>query len=184
MARAKAGDSTKTSGCKKRGADASTEATTLMPNPQVPVAAEIVAADKTVPKELQKDPFKNNPDKTTAMVTAIGENEPYHNKLYPPPGQNQSTTEGGGLSKASIYWELFKLLWGNDYPKFVKYLERGKAKEREVITDKIKYRLTALEKETKKIRKDMKQTGEGNKMTQQELNALPEDDERRSAWGA
>jgi hypothetical protein len=30
----------------------------------------------------------------------------------------------------------------------------------------------------------MKQTGEGNKMTQQELDALPEDDERRSAWGA
>ncbi|KAJ7808147.1 hypothetical protein B0H14DRAFT_3482667 [Mycena olivaceomarginata] len=166
MARAKAGDSTKTSGRKKR------------------VAAEIIAADKTVPKELQKDPFKNNPDKTTAMVTAIGENKSYRNKLYPPPGQNQSTAEGGGLSKASIYWELFKLLWGNDYPKFVKYLERGKAKEREVITDKMKYRLTALEKETKKIRKDMKQTGVGNKMTQQELDALPEDDECRSAWGA
>ncbi|KAJ7835734.1 hypothetical protein B0H14DRAFT_3461126 [Mycena olivaceomarginata] len=33
MARAKAGDSTKTSGRKKRGADASTEATTSMPNP-------------------------------------------------------------------------------------------------------------------------------------------------------
>jgi hypothetical protein len=76
------------------------------------------------------------------MVTAIGENEPYRNKLYPPPGQNQSTAEGGGLSKASIYWELFKLLWGNDYPKFVKYLQHGKAKEREVITDKIKYPLT------------------------------------------
>ncbi|KAJ7801251.1 hypothetical protein B0H14DRAFT_3489851 [Mycena olivaceomarginata] len=157
MARTKASDSTKTSGCKKHGADVSTEATMPMPNLQVPVAAEIIAADKTVPKELQKDLFKNNPGKTTTMVTTISKNKSYRNKLYPPPGQNQSTAEGGGLSKASIYWELFKPLWGNNYPKF--------------------YRLTTLEKETKKIWKDMKQTGEGNKMTQQELDALPEDDE-------
>ncbi|KAJ7334652.1 hypothetical protein DFH08DRAFT_1019066 [Mycena albidolilacea] len=211
MAHAKAGDSTKTSGRKKRkfqpendgrpegrrwpevilqsrtqqedgwdgtAVKAVTGISRKRPERIRKCMVVTAADDKTVPKELQKDPFKNNPSKTTTMVTAIGENESYRNKLYPPPGQNQSTAEGEGLSKAYIYWELFKLLWGNDYPKFVKYLERGKAKEREVITDKIK-----LEKETKKIQKDMKQTGEGNKMTQQELDALPEDDECRSAWG-
>ncbi|KAF7364226.1 hypothetical protein MSAN_01082200 [Mycena sanguinolenta] len=170
---------------KRRAAPDASEATAPAPIPDSQVAVTpVTESDKTVPKELQKDPFKNQPDKTTALVTAIVENETYRNKLYPPPGQNQSTAEGGGLSKASIYWELFKLLWGKDYPEFVKYLEGGKAKQREVITDKIKYRLTVLEKETKKIRKEMKQTGEGNQMTQEELDTLPEDDERRSAWGA
>ncbi|KAJ7230131.1 hypothetical protein GGX14DRAFT_410034, partial [Mycena pura] len=41
-----------------------------------------------------------------------------------------------------------------------------------------------LEKECRAIRQTMQETGSGNRTTQAELDALDENDERRSAWGA
>ncbi|KAJ7057398.1 hypothetical protein C8F01DRAFT_1307573 [Mycena amicta] len=148
-------------------------------------AAKKAAAVPAVPMPdaLKQNPFENK-IYTTTMLNAIIDDEQYRAKLYPGSGPNLSTAAGGGSSKVTIYWELAKLLWGTDHAAFIAWLGTGKAKEREVITDKIKYRLSVLDKATRKIRDEMKQTGAGNSMTQEELDGLPEDDERRSAWGS
>ncbi|KAJ7056490.1 hypothetical protein C8F01DRAFT_1257754 [Mycena amicta] len=142
-----------------------------------------VAVPVPVPEALKQNPFENKIYITT-MVRTIVDDEGYRNKLYPGSGQNAPTAAGGGLSKANIYWEIAKLLWGSDHAEFIAWLGKSKAKEREVLTDKVKYRLSILEKTTRKIHREMHQTGAGNDMTQAELDALPEDDERRSAWGS
>ncbi|KAJ7803951.1 hypothetical protein B0H14DRAFT_3883780 [Mycena olivaceomarginata] len=63
---------TRTSHAAADAAEATTPA--LMLDSQVAVVPA-TESDKTVPKELQKDPFKNQPDKTTAMDKEEDEEE-------------------------------------------------------------------------------------------------------------
>jgi hypothetical protein len=77
------------------------------------------------------------PERSIALIACI--NDPINinikNCLFPPPGQNPSTSKGGGKTKTSAYWDLVKaflvqfieyreaIQWIINTPKAVK--ERG-----------------------------------------------------------
>ncbi|THU94474.1 hypothetical protein K435DRAFT_622780, partial [Dendrothele bispora CBS 962.96] len=52
------------------------------------------------------------PELSQQLVNCILEDATIKNGLYPGPGGNQSTANGGGLSKVEHYFNLFEALFG------------------------------------------------------------------------
>nr|GAT46451.1 predicted protein [Mycena chlorophos] len=156
------------------------------PSPPTPGAKKKPEVDVTV-DFLGADPFGDadvGEELTWTAIKFIEDDGKVLRTLYPGCGANESTAEGGGTSKAEALWLVAAKLWKEQYPQHFAILAAGKAKAREKVQNKIKNRLKALKKETNKITKEMNQTGAGNEMTKEELDALPEDDPKRSAWGS
>ncbi|KAJ7627107.1 hypothetical protein FB45DRAFT_1029465 [Roridomyces roridus] len=118
-----------------------------------------------------------------AVITAIEDSPALTNALFPSCGQNESSLNGGGMKKAEAYYKCAEAVWSKRFPEYFKALATGPKGDREAVWSKVKNLLVWLTKETQKHKKRMEGTRSGNEMTQDELDQLPHDDERRSAWG-
>ncbi|KAJ7073658.1 hypothetical protein C8F01DRAFT_1097964 [Mycena amicta] len=130
----------------------------------------------------------NNPETgialTWKLLKVIEDDPKILGKLFPGCGGNLSTELGGGATKAEALFLAAKGMWGAEHAAYFKELAAGPAKGREKVMNKVKNRLAWMTAQTHKITKEMKATGAGNEMTQEELDELTEDDPKRSAWGA
>ncbi|KAH9925508.1 uncharacterized protein B0H18DRAFT_955038 [Fomitopsis serialis] len=113
---------------------------------------------------------------TWALITAIGEDGDISCSLFPGPGANTSTTNGGGKKKTEFHFALTVILfenheeYGDDFARIE--AEKGKVKTalRRTWTGKIKNKISVLIRETRKHMAMMCDTGEG--LTSQELEEL------------
>ncbi|KAJ7603361.1 hypothetical protein FB45DRAFT_1090526 [Roridomyces roridus] len=80
--------------------------------------------------------------------------------LYPPPGPNPSTKNGGGQTKVASYFELCLRLFGEN-PKYKAALEHTRGEVKTKYADKIKNRLRHMAKTTKRFMNEMGETGAG-----------------------
>ncbi|KAL0563408.1 hypothetical protein V5O48_018660 [Marasmius crinis-equi] len=102
-----------------------------------------------------------------AIVTAIQEKESIKKKLYPPPGPNASTADGGGNTKTVAHWEICVEVF-SDHPLYKEAFAdalNADEKSRKTLRDSwcggIKSQLRRMEQVTATIRKEMGQTGMG-----------------------
>ncbi|EEB92271.1 hypothetical protein MPER_09245 [Moniliophthora perniciosa FA553] len=134
---------------------------------------------------------------SSALVASILENAAIKQKLYPDPGSNASTQDGGGMKKTDAYWDLTTYAL-NDHPvygpKIQEILDEKNAatarKMRAPWENAIKSRLHRMEGMVRKILIEMGQTGMGIKLEEIDMNAKssvtnagrPENISREGPW--
>ncbi|KAJ7724750.1 hypothetical protein B0H16DRAFT_1472156 [Mycena metata] len=107
--------------------------------------------------------WKKYPDLSVTLLAHIYETAWIKQSLYPPPGPNASTTEGGGTPKTQAHWALALLLLQKD-SKYKDALKACKTpKEQLSVGNKIKNRLDVMQKITKRYNDEMGKTGAGLK---------------------
>ncbi|KAJ6479784.1 hypothetical protein C8R45DRAFT_1216264 [Mycena sanguinolenta] len=106
--------------------------------------------------------WKNEPELSLELIRHVMENANIKQALFPAPGPNASTKDGGGKTKAHAYWLLCKLLLGDD-EQYKEAIEKAEnvAKERTCWSTKIKNRIRAMTKTTRKYITEMGETGAG-----------------------
>ncbi|KAM5539999.1 hypothetical protein V8D89_006331 [Ganoderma adspersum] len=99
---------------------------------------------------------------TWALITRINENAKIKRGLYPPPGPNPSTANGGGKPKSDFHAELARALFEN-HAKYGTQFEQAKSDPAKLSkwAGKIKNRMNTLEKKTRRYFDMMGQTGQG-----------------------
>ncbi|KAJ6528403.1 hypothetical protein B0H19DRAFT_914342, partial [Mycena capillaripes] len=96
-----------------------------------------------------------------SLLTLIYESRDIKRALYPPPGPNASTANGGGKTKTAAHWQLCLKLFSG-HPKYAAVLAAVvTAKERTAYANKIKNRLRAMAKLTRNFMNEMGETGAG-----------------------
>ncbi|KZT21628.1 hypothetical protein NEOLEDRAFT_1073284, partial [Neolentinus lepideus HHB14362 ss-1] len=100
------------------------------------------------------------------LITAITDDSEIKQGLFPAPGANVSTSQGGGKPKADHYWALCIALFSEheDYRDHFARVNRGSTtstKDRTLWGDKIKNRLRKMATQVREIRDQMGETGEG-----------------------
>ncbi|KAL6301144.1 hypothetical protein BKA93DRAFT_752137 [Sparassis latifolia] len=134
-------------------------------------AAEMVEEkDALVKMEEPQDGVEWTADLTWELLTAIYEDAVIKRGLFPGPGQNASTTKGGGKKKTDHQYALAKALF-SEHPLYSAAFLAAKApKEMLSWGNKIKNRLRTLTLQTKAHMAAMGETGAG--LMQEELEAL------------
>ncbi|KAL0564352.1 hypothetical protein V5O48_017696 [Marasmius crinis-equi] len=122
-----------------------------------------------------------------SVVSTILEESSIKQKLYPSPGPNPSTTEGGGAKKSEAHWEICQAIFTeHDIYKddFRAALEAKTAKDikrdRDPWIRAMKSQLRRMELKTAEIRNAMGQTGMGLKSADQ-IN-MDADSNITNAW--
>lgn len=144
---------------------------------------------------------------TWSLITAISEDADVMRGLFPGPGANTSTTNGGGKKKTEFHFMLAVAIFADheEYGADFARIEQAKSRKqksalRQTWTGKIKNKLSAcvcfslhvlppmyecassLLKETRKHIKTMRDTGEG--LTKEELEGLKDTDpDLYNKWG-
>ncbi|KAJ3817216.1 hypothetical protein F5880DRAFT_1511972 [Lentinula raphanica] len=123
------------------------------------------AEDTTPPPPPTRDtkeelfPVDWTPELSLSMLTIILEDREIKMGLYPGAGQHASTKNSGGKPKTDHQFVIAEALW-----KHESFWPQGKAmttKVRTQICNKIKNRLSKMEKEVRIINEKMGQTGQG-----------------------
>ncbi|KLO08241.1 hypothetical protein SCHPADRAFT_944633 [Schizopora paradoxa] len=101
-------------------------------------------------------------DLTWKLYTAIIENEDIKRGLFPPPGSNASTKDGGGKAKIEFQAMLAGEVFGGENCEHKAAFEAAKTKaEKEAWVTKIKNKLASMAKATRKHCTALGQTGAG-----------------------
>ncbi|KAJ7811258.1 hypothetical protein B0H13DRAFT_1871766 [Mycena leptocephala] len=117
--------------------------------------------DVEAPENTALDVDWKDNDLSVTLVALIGENKDIKRSLFPPCGPNASTKNGGGTPKTHALWELAVLLFG-EMDKFKDAIAACTTpKQKRFFANKIKNRLGAMAKITRKYNKEMGETGAG-----------------------
>ncbi|KAJ3767428.1 hypothetical protein FB446DRAFT_775574 [Lentinula raphanica] len=142
------------------------------------------AEDTTPPPPPTRDtkeelfPVDWTPELSLSMLTIILEDREIKMGLYPGAGQHASTKNGGGKPKTDHQFAIAEALW-----KHESFWPQGKAmttKVRTQICNKIKNRLSKMEKEVRIINEKMGQTGQG--MTSKDEIDVSLDNQLTRTW--
>ncbi|KAJ7164103.1 hypothetical protein C8R46DRAFT_1220612 [Mycena filopes] len=106
--------------------------------------------------------WKKHPELSEKLVAIILEDKLIKQSLFPPCGPNASTTKGGGKPKATAHWELCLLLLG-ELPRYKESLAAAGnvPADKLAYANKMKNRITAMGKTTRKYNREMGETGAG-----------------------
>ncbi|KAH8115354.1 hypothetical protein DFH11DRAFT_1877111 [Phellopilus nigrolimitatus] len=101
-------------------------------------------------------------DYTWTLIAAILENELIKKGLFPPPGANASTKNGGGKVKTDFHFMLAHEVFGAEGCVYADAFLRAKTKkEKDVWARKIKNRMKRLTELTKRYTQELGETGAG-----------------------